>query len=228
MARKGTVKERLAKDKLLELLKNKPEVMEGKWKLKEIYEWLKQEHPEITEVLDQRQVSGVWTMLKNPLFKNLLPQIKKQPEVPPKVQPQVKDKPEEKPKTEATEEKREEGGGSGQGGQDTGGGKPRSSETRSQKTSGGEGGENAGGYGPGPHPPSSGEDVHRIIERELLVEATPIIRKVVLNPKVLLWYDYARSELGFDGDLGDFIYDAVEDFWERRGYKIEIVKRKEV
>jgi len=65
-------------------------------------------------------------------------------------------------------------------------------------------------------------------ERELMVQATPIIRKVILNPKVFLWYDYAKSELGYQGDLGDFINDAIEDFWRSRGYKIKIVQEREI
>jgi len=78
--------------------------------------------------------------------------------------------------------------------------------------------------GGGGYPPMiSGE-----LERELMVRATPILRKVILNPKVLLWYDYARAELGYSGDLGDFINDAVEDFWRSRGYKIKVIQEMEV
>lgn len=68
----------------------------------------------------------------------------------------------------------------------------------------------------------------RIFERELWVIAQPIIRKVALNPKIFLFYDYARTELGFDGDLGDFIVDCVQDFFNSRNIKIKIVREKEV
>ena len=53
-------------------------------------------------------------------------------------------------------------------------------------------------------------------ERELWVKATPIIRKIILNPKVWLYYDYARSALGYEGDIGSFLEDCVEDFWRSR------------
>ena len=67
-----------------------------------------------------------------------------------------------------------------------------------------------------------------ILERELWVKATPIIRKVVLNPVVYLYYDYVREKYGYQGDLGDFLYDCVEDFFRSRGVKIKIVKEDEV
>ncbi len=67
-----------------------------------------------------------------------------------------------------------------------------------------------------------------IVEKEMLLQATPIIRKVMLNPKVYLWYDYARSKLGFEGDIGDFLLDTVEDFWKSRGYTIKISQEEEI
>lgn len=65
-------------------------------------------------------------------------------------------------------------------------------------------------------------------ERIVLVEASPILKKVALNPKVYLWYDYAKSEKGYKGDIGDFVIDAVEDFWRSRGYRIIVTQEKEV
>lgn len=53
---------------------------------------------------------------------------------------------------------------------------------------------------------------------------------VVLNPKVRLWYDFARSNpMGpngetFHGDLGQFLTECVDDFWKRRGWSI-VIKR---
>ncbi len=67
-----------------------------------------------------------------------------------------------------------------------------------------------------------------LVEKEILAVATPIVRKVVLNPAVYLWYDYARNRLGYKGDLGDFLVDCVEDFFRSRGYKIKIVHEEEV
>ena len=65
-------------------------------------------------------------------------------------------------------------------------------------------------------------------ERELMLQATPIVRKVVLNPRIYLLYDYARTRLNFDGDLGDFLADCVDDFFNSRGIKIKIVREEEV
>jgi len=53
-----------------------------------------------------------------------------------------------------------------------------------------------------------------------------VIRKVILNPKVLMWYDYIVSKFGYKGDLGDFIVECIEDFWASRGYKIKISRRR--
>ena len=71
-------------------------------------------------------------------------------------------------------------------------------------------------------------EVSRIMEEELWVKASPIIRKVILDPKVFLYYDYVRNKYGYKGDLGDFIRDCVEDFFERRGIKIKIVEEEEL
>jgi len=66
------------------------------------------------------------------------------------------------------------------------------------------------------------------MEEELWIKASPIIRKVILDPKVFLYYDYVRNKYGYKGDLGDFIRDCVEDFFERRGIKIKIVEEEEL
>jgi hypothetical protein len=67
-----------------------------------------------------------------------------------------------------------------------------------------------------------------IMDQELALQATPIVKKVILNPKTYLFYDYACSTLNFKGDIGDFIQDAIEDFWKARGYRIVIEKKSEV
>jgi len=66
----------------------------------------------------------------------------------------------------------------------------------------------------------------RFSEGELWAAARPIIRKIALNPKVFLWYDYAVSRLGYKGDLVDMLIEALEDFWASRGYKIKIVREE--
>jgi hypothetical protein len=67
-----------------------------------------------------------------------------------------------------------------------------------------------------------------LIDRELMMKTMPIIRKVVLNPKIYLYYDYVVSNLGYKRDIGDFLADVVEDYFASRGYKILIQKTSEV
>jgi len=61
-------------------------------------------------------------------------------------------------------------------------------------------------------------------EEEVPVIASQIARKVVLNPKVLLLYDWIKARFGYDGDLSDFILDVIEDFMRSRNLKIMIVR----
>jgi len=65
-------------------------------------------------------------------------------------------------------------------------------------------------------------------ERELWLKATPLIRKVALNPEIYFWYDYARGKLGLKGDVGDFVCDCVRYFFKSHGYKIRIIKEEEI
>lgn len=73
-----------------------------------------------------------------------------------------------------------------------------------------------------------GPDLRNDLERVIFLEASPILKKVALNPKVYLWFDYAKTELGFKGDVGDFLIDCVEDFFKSRGFQIVISRTKEV
>lgn len=59
------------------------------------------------------------------------------------------------------------------------------------------------------------------------VKATDLAKKVMLNPKVLLYYDYARA-VGFEGDLSDFICNCIEFLFEKvLGIRV-VVERKVV
>jgi len=51
----------------------------------------------------------------------------------------------------------------------------------------------------------------------------PIAKKVFLNPRVLMYYQYARSQ-GYGGDLGDFINEVIESFFRDRRIKIAVLK----
>ena len=46
-----------------------------------------------------------------------------------------------------------------------------------------------------------GESLTSRFETELMVQATPIVRKVILNPKVLVWCDHAGPSLSLMGIL---------------------------
>ena len=71
------------------------------------------------------------------------------------------------------------------------------------------------------------EGLAAVTEREIVAFATPVLRKVILNPKILLYYDYFRSK-GYSGDLGDFINECIELLFKLKGYQIVIERRSEV
>ena len=54
-------------------------------------------------------------------------------------------------------------------------------------------------------------------------EYMPIVRKITMNPKVLMYYQYAKSR-GFNGDLADFISEVVEGYFRDRGIKIAVLR----
>ena len=65
--------------------------------------------------------------------------------------------------------------------------------------------------------------VYDLEDREVVLTATEIARRVVLNPKVLLFYDFLCSRYGYEGTLADFILDCVEDFLNSRNIKIAVI-----
>lgn len=67
----------------------------------------------------------------------------------------------------------------------------------------------------------------RAFERELWLKSQPIMRKVALNPKIIFYYDYL-VEKGYEGDMGDFLIDMVEDFFRSRGYSVRIIHEEEI
>jgi len=73
----------------------------------------------------------------------------------------------------------------------------------------------------------SEEGLQETVEKQLQIAASPIVRKIILNPIVYFWYDYAKTKLGFNGDIGDFLWDCVEDFFDARGVHI-VVEQKRV
>lgn len=69
-------------------------------------------------------------------------------------------------------------------------------------------------------------EVQTLFERELTMYGIPIIQKIALNAKVRLYYDYMVNVMGFKGDVGDFLVDCVDDFFNSRGYSIKIIKEE--
>lgn len=82
-------------------------------------------------------------------------------------------------------------------------------------------------------PEHRGEGTIRILSKEIEMVATPIIRKVALNPKILMYYDITKaemkSELPEEYDVGDFVSDCVE-FFMKYGLEGELqwVRRRKV
>jgi hypothetical protein len=65
-------------------------------------------------------------------------------------------------------------------------------------------------------------DVDGLMERTLLINATPILRKVVLNSKVFLQHEYFQKHLGYEGDVGDLLIEALNFYWKELGFTIKI------
>jgi len=67
--RRGTLPEREAKAQLRKLFVEKPEIRDLKWSLKQAYDWLSKEYPDLVKKLTYSQVQGVYTLLKNPVYR---------------------------------------------------------------------------------------------------------------------------------------------------------------
>lgn len=60
------------------------------------------------------------------------------------------------------------------------------------------------------------------------VEGIPSGRRIRLTAKNLMYYDWFRSRYSYDGDLSDFINDAIEDFFKSRNWTIKVVKEETI
>lgn len=69
-----------------------------------------------------------------------------------------------------------------------------------------------------------GTDFDDAFGKSILIQATPIIRKVVLNSKVYLQHEYFKEKLGYEGDIGDLLVEALEFYWKEMGFKITITQ----
>ena len=60
--------------------------------------------------------------------------------------------------------------------------------------------------------------------KTILIQATPILRKIVLNSKVYLQHEYFVKHLGYEGDIGDLLVEALEFYWKEMGFTIHITQ----
>ncbi len=69
---------------------------------------------------------------------------------------------------------------------------------------------------------SGDKDLDGLMTKTLLIHATPILRKVALNSKVFLQHEYFQKQLGYEGDVGDLLVEALNFYWQEMGFKITI------
>lgn len=73
-------------------------------------------------------------------------------------------------------------------------------------------------------PAGVGDDryLNGILNRSFLIQATPILRKVALNAKVFMQHEYVQKVLGYEGDVGDLLVEALDFYWKSLGFTIKI------
>ncbi|GAH57735.1 unnamed protein product [marine sediment metagenome] len=69
---------------------------------------------------------------------------------------------------------------------------------------------------------SDNKELDDLMTRTLLIHATPILRKIALNSKVFLQHEYFQKQLGYTGDVGDLLVEALDFYWEEMGFQIKI------
>ena len=69
---------------------------------------------------------------------------------------------------------------------------------------------------------SDNSDLDELLNRTILIHATPILRKVALNSKVFLQHEYFQKQLGYEGDVGDLLVEALDYYWKEMGFTIKI------
>ncbi len=65
-------------------------------------------------------------------------------------------------------------------------------------------------------------DFDGLLTKTLLIHATPILKKVALNSKVFLQHEYFVKTLGYEGDVGDLLVEALNYYWKQMGFSIRI------
>lgn len=65
-------------------------------------------------------------------------------------------------------------------------------------------------------------DLNGALEKTLLIQAAPILRKVALNSKVFMQHEFFQKNLGYTGDIGDLLVEALDYYWKEMGFSIKI------
>jgi len=66
------------------------------------------------------------------------------------------------------------------------------------------------------------QDFEKAWMETILIQATPIMKKVALNSKVFLQHEYFVKFLGYEGDIGDLLIEALNFYWKEMGFSIKI------
>jgi len=212
--RKGTREQVKAKEDLKRIFAQNPEIISGRMNAYEVIGWVKENYPEIAKTLGYDRIIGVYGLFRNPKYRDdLIKSFKSEEEEPPS--------------------------------------QPEETETEDSNTS-----NNPNPPTPTPipiptptlplYPPTIDQSYNR--EGDLVpppylgtqpmtlgpneavveVEGVPVGRKIRLTPKNLALFDWFKARYGYDGDLSDFINDAIDDFFRSRGYSLKVVREEEV
>ena len=66
------------------------------------------------------------------------------------------------------------------------------------------------------------KELEGLMNKTILIHAAPILRKVALNSKVFLQHEYFQEKLGYEGDVGDLLVEALNYYWKEMGFTIKI------
>ena len=224
--RRGSKKVVRAKEKMRSILKEETDILEkpsDEWpNWMHVYKWLSQHHPEITETLSPQEIQGVYGELKK---RKIAEEREARAEtLEGEGEPEGSEQgsgtlsePSEEPHREIPEgsETLEKAKGETLEGSETLEKTPRTLSPPS--------------IGPIHAIPSGGPPSPALRPGEAIieVEGVPVGTKIRLTPKSLLLFDWFKAKYGYEGDISDFINDAIEDFFRARGYKVLIVKEEE-
>ena len=70
--------------------------------------------------------------------------------------------------------------------------------------------------------------VEAALGRTFIEQSMPIMKKIMLSPKIFLLFDFCRTKLKFEGDIADMIGDCVDYFFLAHGIEISITQKSEI